>query len=82
MKTQNDLMIMSMAVDSPKRAVLINPFNSKLVCPLPTQSYTSLVSYNDKIQIKPEPVSSVSCHKKGRKRSLDHLTYEEKLQRK
>lgn len=72
-------MITSMTLDCPKRAVVINSFNSKLVCPIPSQRLTPLISYSENIQIKEE---SSCSQKKGRKRSLDHLSYEEKLQRK
>lgn len=68
-----------MTLDSPKRAMVINSFTSKLVCPIPSQRLTPLISCSDNIQIKSE---STSLHKKGRKRSLEHLSYEEKLQRK
>lgn len=68
-------MIEAMEINSPKRTIIINTFNSKLLCSVSANPVTILPNEN---QVKVEP----GVNKKGRKRSLEHLSYEEKILRK
>lgn len=66
----------TMEVRSPKRTIIINTFNPKLLCSVSNKPVHILP---DKSIIKVEPGT---INRKGRKRSLEHLSYEEKILRK
>lgn len=65
---------MNVNMQSPKRTIIINTYNPKVICSL---SPKTLPIFTENKDIKVDETS-----KKGRKRSLDHLTFEEKLLRK